>query len=89
MVVSKDQKESLVGIYEVLASPNKPYQRIRLKGLYAEGLYQINEGSSRPGDELMEVGILLGENYIGRAQSYWGRTLPGDFHSRVIHLRQV
>lgn len=89
MVVSKDQKEALLGIYEVLASPNKPYRRIRLKGLYAEGVYQIDKGSTRPGDELMEVGILLGENYIGRAQSYWGRTLPGDFHSKVIHLKQV
>ncbi|WNF34077.1 GH36 C-terminal domain-containing protein [Aeribacillus composti] len=33
MVVSKDQKEELVGYYQVLEKPNHGYSRILLKGL--------------------------------------------------------
>lgn len=89
MVVSLDQKEALVGVYQVLAKPNPVYERIQLTGLKENRLYQINEDETlRYGDDLMQVGLLLGENYIGRAHEYWSRDMPGDYASRIYYLKE-
>lgn len=89
MVVSADQSEALVGVYQVLAKPNPAYERIQLAGLKEDSLYQINEESPlRYGDDLMNIGLLLGENYTGRAQDYWSREMPGDYASRIYHLQE-
>lgn len=86
MVVSKDQKEALVGYYQVLAKPNPSYERLILKGLQKEVLYSINGKGLRYGDDLMNVGLLFGGNYIDHAEEYWSREMPGDFSSRLYYL---
>lgn len=89
MVVAKDQKEALVGVYHQLAKPNPAYQRVLLKGLNPQGKYQINQlDPSRFGQDLMQIGLLLNENYLGRESDYWQRDMPGDFSSTLYHLRQ-
>ena len=37
----------------------------------------------------MQIGLVLGGNYIGRAQDYWGRSMPGDFSSQLYHLQKI
>ena len=89
MVVSQDKNEALVGYYQILARPNPSYERIRLLGLAKEKEYSVSEGDKktvRYGKDLETIGLILNENYIGREQEYWSRTMPGDFHSRVFHL---
>ena len=90
MVVSADKSEALVGVYHVLAKPNYAYERILLAGLDAAMLYRINGNeTARYGDDLMQTGLLLGGNYIGRAQNYWSRKMPGDFSSQLYHLQKI
>ena len=89
MVVSKDQKEALVGWYQVLAKPNPAYQRLRLVGLSPDKNYGVSEGGTealRQGKDLMSVGLLLGENLIGRPENEQGRSIFGDFGSRLFYL---
>lgn len=90
MVVAADKSEALVGIYHVLAKPNPAYERILLTGLDAAALYRIEGNKAvRYGDDLMQAGLLLGGNYIGRAQDYWSRKMPGDFSSQLYHLQKI
>lgn len=90
MVVSKDKSEALVGVYHVLAKPNPAYERVLLEGLDTHALYRIEgEEAHRYGDDLMQIGLLSGGNYIGRAQDYWSRKMPGDFSSRLYHLQTI
>ena len=90
MVVASDKSEALVGVYHVLARPNPAYERISLEGLDADGLYQIDGGElARYGDDLMQIGLVLGGNYIGRVQDYWSRTMSGDFSSQLYHLKKI
>ena len=37
----------------------------------------------------MQIGLLSGGNYIGRAQDYWSREMSGDFSSRLYHLQTI
>ncbi|NRD76295.1 alpha-galactosidase [Bacillus sp. BRMEA1] len=80
MVVSENQKEALVGRYQVLAKPNSGYERLLLKGLHNELEYEI-EGmnGSFYGDELMNAGIQLDQVIPGLLQ--WG-----DFTSQIFKL---
>lgn len=87
MVVSKDRKEALVGYYQILAKPNPKYERIKLKGLQHDVKYKINNEISRYGDDLEEVGLILGGNYIDRNNEYWQREMPGDFASKLFYLK--
>lgn len=90
MVVSNDKTEAIVGYYEVLAKPNRPYERLRLKGLAESVLYSINDGKQgRYGDDLMEIGLLFGQNYIDRAAEYWAREHISDFNSRLFYLQAM
>ncbi|MBY0182516.1 alpha-galactosidase [Bacillus subtilis] len=90
MIVSEDQREAIVGYYKILAKPNDKYYRIKLKGLNPEKLYHIKErGSNHYGDELMNIGIILAEDYTDRAYEYWQRELPGDFSSEIFVLKEV
>ena len=80
----------MVGVYHVLAKPNPAYERILLEGLDTDALYQIDGAErARYGDDLMQIGLVLGGNYIGRAQDYWGRSMPGDFSSQLYHLQKI
>lgn len=94
MIVSKDKKEALVGVFQSQASANPAYDRMKLAGLNTDLEYSIKEldsdrkeFSSRYGDDLMEIGLLLNENFTGRADEYWGREKPGEYNSRVFYLK--
>ena len=90
MVVASDKSEALVGVYHVLAKPNPAYERILLEGLDTDAFYKIDGAElARYGDDLMQIGLVLGGNYIGRAQDYWGRSMPGDFSSQLYHLQKI
>lgn len=90
MVVSKDHSEAIVGYYKVLAKPNDKYYRLKLKGLDPDKLYAI-EGikTTHFGDELMNLGIVLGEDYTDRASEYWSREHPHDYDSKLFVLNEV
>ncbi|WP_046175342.1 alpha-galactosidase [Domibacillus indicus] len=88
MVVSKD--EAIVLSFRILAKPNDSYRRLKLKGLEPEKLYKIEgKETTHYGDELMNAGIILSEDYTGRAQEFWQREKPGDFASELFILKAV
>lgn len=88
MVVSQDKTEAIVGYYEVLAKPNRPYERLQLKGLEADKLYTVNSDLERYGDDLMEIGLILAGNYIDRASDYWSREHITDYNSKIFYLTE-
>jgi alpha-galactosidase len=74
VVVSQDKKEAMVGYYKVLAKPNDKYYRVKLKGLDPEKLYCLEgKNTTQYGDELMNAGIALTEDYTDRASEFWQR----------------
>jgi alpha-galactosidase len=87
MVVSNDQSEAIVGYYEVLAKPNRPYERLLLKGLAEDKEYQINGNLQRFGDDLMQIGLLFGDNFTGKADEFWAREKVKDYNSKLIFLK--
>lgn len=90
MVVSQDQKEAIVADYQVLGKPNPAYRRLPLTGLNPDAYYTIDKTSlCRSGKDLTSIGLIFGGNYINRADEYWSRELPGDYTSKIYHLRQV
>ena len=89
MVVSKDQKEAIVGYYEVLSKPNRPYERLKLKGLAEDKMYQINGDGKRFGDDLMQIGLLFGENFTGKADEFWSREKTKDYNSKLFYLKSI
>ncbi|MBB5180041.1 alpha-galactosidase [Planomicrobium koreense] len=82
VAVSEDQREAMLGFYQVLAQPNPGLTRIFFKGLNPEFEYAI-EGMDDTfyGDELMAAGFQL--NRI-RSNEH-----PSDFSSIVLKLKQV
>ncbi|WP_088102040.1 alpha-galactosidase [Halalkalibacter urbisdiaboli] len=90
MTVSQDQNEAIVGYYKVLAKPNDKYDRIKLKGLDPDKLYEIESTqTTHYGDELMNIGIILAEDFTNRAGEFWQREKQGDFTSSLFVLRAV
>ncbi|MEK4881369.1 MULTISPECIES: alpha-galactosidase [Paenibacillus] len=77
MFVSADKKEAFATYFQVLAGPNPPLRRLRLKGLDPAKSYklELNGGVFR-GDELMHFGLTLPQ-------------LEGDFRSLLFVLREV
>lgn len=81
MFVSEDQKEALVAYFQVLAEPNAPLKKLRLKGLEAGSNYLVYEADTPEeteelifgGDDLMHIGLNL---------PIW----KGDFRSRLYRL---
>ncbi|HLV08590.1 MAG TPA: alpha-galactosidase, partial [Halanaerobiales bacterium] len=88
MAVSADKREAYLAYYKVLAEPNPPYYRLRLKGLDPEKHYRIN-GSDRVygGDELLYAGINLPLQFSGGHLS--GAEIKGDFQSMTWNLKAV
>lgn len=76
MVVSTDKSEALVTHVTVLAEPNAPYARLKLRGLDAAKIYRVRRGETETpitGDVLMHAGLPV-------------PVAPGDFHSVQWHL---
>ncbi|WP_440897732.1 alpha-galactosidase [Amphibacillus sp. Q70] len=90
MVVANDQSEAIVGYYQVLARPNERYKRIKLTGLNPNQCYAI-EGTDKTyyGDELMNIGMILADNFTDRADEYWSQEKPGDYNSKVFVLKTI
>ncbi|WP_035343998.1 alpha-galactosidase [Alkalihalobacillus hemicellulosilyticus] len=90
MIVAADQSEAIVGYYKVLSKPNDHYYRIPLKGLDPTQKYVIEERqTTHYGDELMNVGIILAENYTDRANEFWSKKKEGDFSSKLFVLKAI
>ncbi|MDQ0231911.1 alpha-galactosidase [Metabacillus malikii] len=90
MVVSNRKDEAIVGYYKVLAKPNDKYYRLKLKGLDPTKRYKISGlDTTHYGDELMNIGIILGEDYTDRAAEYWSREHPHDYDSQIFVIKEV
>ncbi|OMD77354.1 alpha-galactosidase [Paenibacillus odorifer] len=77
MFVSADKKEAFTTYFQVLAGPNPPLRRLRLKGLDPAKSYKLEfNGGVYRGDELMHFGLTLPQ-------------LEGDFRSLLFVLREV
>ncbi|WP_159881717.1 alpha-galactosidase [Paenibacillus puerhi] len=77
MFVSEDRKEAVVYYFRVLAEPNAPLRRLKLKGLNPEYTYlQQTTGEAVRGDRLMHVGL-------------HAPTETGDFISFSVRLRAI
>jgi alpha-galactosidase len=87
MVVSKDQKEALVGYYQILARPNPGFSKIVLQGLNPALDYEI-EGLNdvHYGDELMSFGLQIDNQFTGIDPSS-GEEYGGDFTSKIFKLK--
>lgn len=73
MFVSKDKKEALLTVVQVLGRPNYPQRVFKLAGLEPDKKYLLEElGLTLSGRSLMNAGVSI-EMY-------------GDFSSRTIHL---
>ncbi|SEO15039.1 alpha-galactosidase [Amphibacillus marinus] len=90
MVVAKDKKEALVGYYQVLAKPSERYKRIKLTGLDPNHQYEVKQlNKTYYGDELMNIGLILAEDYTDRTSEYWSRERTGDYHSQLFVIKAV
>lgn len=87
MVVSKDEKEALVGFYRVLQPSNAPLSRVKLKGLEEDVKYSVNGKTEHFGDELMQIGIITSDYAAGVWKE--GREGQGDYMSKLYHLKAV
>lgn len=60
MYQSRDQEKFLVTFVQIRANPNTVSKRLHLRGLDPESWYQIDEGAVRSGQELMHIGLDVG-----------------------------
>ena len=84
-VVSKDKREALVGLYQVLAKANLGFFKLRLVGLNPEYEY-IVEGRKETyfGDELMNIGLVFNKQYIEEGIKKFRK----DFTSQLIKIKR-
>lgn len=60
MFVLPNQERAVVFYYKILATPNPPFFRLKLRGLNPLEKYKVNKGKKRYfGDELMQMGLTL------------------------------
>ena len=76
MYVSEDKQEAIVFYFRVLAEASAPLITLKLAGLAADTVYQM-EGYKIGGDELMQIGF-----YIDPA-------LSGDYATQMVHLTAI
>jgi alpha-galactosidase len=99
MSVAPDKSQAIVGTYHILAQPNPDFERLKLKGLDPDALYQVDstrvQGEHYHGDELMQSGLMFKEPFQGTTMK--GAldhkteldSLNGDFQSKIIVLTRV
>lgn len=77
MFVSEDKTEAFVSYFRVLAIPNSPIRRLRLKGLNPNMDYSVEgKKSSFGGDELMNAGVSVPD-------------LSGDYQSVIWKIKSL
>ncbi len=87
MVVSKDQKDAIVGYYRVLQQVNARYGRVKLQGLNPDFEYEVSLNDTlNYGDELMNVGLITTDGSSGEPQGHYNG-LNGDYQSRLYILK--
>ncbi len=74
-IVSKDKSTAAVFCVQVLAQPNVRSRKLKLRGLDADALYEV-EGKQYSGGALMYAGLL------------WERP-SGDFQAKVVDVRRI
>jgi alpha-galactosidase len=85
-VVSEDKKTALVGWYRVLNGVNMPYERVQLRGLLEDTLYEnIENHTENYGDELMNVGLITSDVTAGAVP--FDAVPCTDFESRIYILK--
>lgn len=77
MFVSRDKKEALIMFFRILAKPNPPITRLKLKGLEPSKRYLLND-QQYSGSELMNLGLFIPINHG-----------DGDYQSMILHLREA
>ncbi|MBW7650103.1 alpha-galactosidase [Anoxybacillus sp. ST4] len=91
MVVSDDKKEAIVVFYRLLAKPNPPFVRLRLKGLDVSFKYEVKMEKQTQvlyGDELMHIGLFIPPFYMGTVKTE-ETVMIGDYVSCLAVLKAV
>ncbi|MDR0987108.1 MAG: alpha-galactosidase [Ruminococcus sp.] len=73
--VTKNKSEALLTVTQILARPNYPVLRLKLRGLNPEAEYTASDGNIYSGSALMNCGIEV--------------PLSGDFDSRQVYFYKV
>ena len=87
-VNSKDKKHAVVCYFYGLSEPNHGYYHVKLAGLDSDQLYEINGKRKLYGDELMNIGLPLTEDFRGREDEYWSQTKT-DFDTKIFELKAI
>ena len=87
-VNSKDKKHAVICYYYGLSEPNNGYYHVKLAGLDPNQLYEINGQRKLFGDELMNIGLPLTEDYRGREAEYWSKQRV-DFDTKIFELKAI
>ncbi|MFC2550976.1 alpha-galactosidase [Streptococcus sanguinis] len=82
MVVSQDQNSALLGTFKALNQVNRSHQRLQLKGLAADKVYQL-EGRAYTGAELMRVGLVTTDASSGQPLEDSEQKPSYDFDSKL------
>ena len=82
MVASQDQNTALLGTFKVLNQVNRSHQRLQLKGLAADKVYQL-EGRTYTGAELMRVGLVTTDASSGQLLEDSEQEPSYDFDSKL------
>lgn len=72
---ARDNSEALICAYRLMTKPATPHLLLRASGLDESAVYMDDDGNTRSGAALTRYGLWL--------------HLPGDFTSKVIHLRRI
>ena len=72
---ARDNSEALICAYRLMTRPATPHLLLRVSGLDESAVYMDDDGNTCSGAALTRYGIWL--------------HLPGDFTSKVIHLRRI
>ena len=72
---ARDNSEALVCAYRLMTRPATPHLLLRASGLDESAVYMDDDGNTCSGAALTRCGLWL--------------HLPGDFTSKVIHLRRI
>ena len=72
---ARDNSEALICAYRLMTRPATPHLLLRASGLDESAIYMDDDGNTCSGAALTRYGLWL--------------HLPGDFTSKVIHLRRI
>ena len=90
MVVSQDQREAIVGLYQLMNNVNNGYTQLPLQGLDPKLDYQVDGNEVYGGDELMHYGLMPQDTsshpMMGLFSPDRKPDITGDYDSHLYHL---